>query len=138
MQKTVQAYGCFVDVGADNNGLVHISQLSDTFVKDVNDVVQVGQTITVRVLSLDGDKRLSLTMKSADAPERAPRSAPSGDRDSRSGGAGGRGDGQRAGQRRSAFQPKALYIDVNILPPLRRNCQVPLNRASVLQPISTS
>jgi uncharacterized protein len=62
----VVAFGAFVDVGVHQDGLVHVSQLSDRFVKDPNDVVRVGQRVTVRVLSADAArKRIALSMKSA-------------------------------------------------------------------------
>ncbi|MFT4552167.1 MAG: hypothetical protein ACI9S8_000792 [Chlamydiales bacterium] len=69
----VTAFGAFVDVGVHQDGLVHISQLSNTFVKDPNEVVQVGDKIKVQVLEVDlKRKRISLTAKmgkEAKAPE---------------------------------------------------------------------
>ena len=60
----VTAFGAFVDVGVHQDGLVHISQLSDQFVRDPHQVVQVGKRLQVRVLELDvGRKRISLTAK---------------------------------------------------------------------------
>lgn len=62
--RSVQTYGAFIDIGAASDGLAHISQLSAGFVKDPNDVVQVGQSVEARVLSVDaGTKRFSLTLK---------------------------------------------------------------------------
>ena len=62
----VAAFGAFVDIGVHQDGLVHISQLADRFVKDPNDVVKVGQQVQVRVLKLDlARRRISLTMKAA-------------------------------------------------------------------------
>ncbi|MDA3903334.1 MAG: Tex family protein [Desulfuromusa sp.] len=61
----VAAFGAFVDIGVHQDGLVHISQLADKFVKDPNDVVKVGQQVQVRVLEIDLQrKRISLTMRS--------------------------------------------------------------------------
>ena len=61
----VTAFGAFVDVGVHQDGLVHISELSDRFVKDPRDVVKAGDVVKVRVRSVDVDrKRIGLTMKS--------------------------------------------------------------------------
>jgi len=63
--RNVTDFGAFVDIGVKNDGLVHISQLSDRYVKHPLDVVSVGETVTVRVLSVDVKRgRVSLTMRS--------------------------------------------------------------------------
>ncbi|HEW79079.1 MAG TPA: RNA-binding transcriptional accessory protein [Phycisphaerales bacterium] len=60
----ITAFGVFVDVGVHQDGLVHISQLSDHFVKDPADVVKVHQKVKVRVLEIDiTRKRISMSMK---------------------------------------------------------------------------
>jgi uncharacterized protein len=60
----VTAFGAFVDVGVHQDGLVHISQLSDRFVKDPHEVVQVNQQVSVTVLNLDMKRnRISLSMR---------------------------------------------------------------------------
>ena len=60
----VTAFGAFVDVGVHQDGLVHISQLSNGFVKDPNKVVKVSQPVTVTVLDVDLERgRISLSMK---------------------------------------------------------------------------
>lgn len=57
-------FGCFVDVGIKENGLVHISELADKFVSDPNEVVSLHQHVEVKVLSIDlGRKRVALSMK---------------------------------------------------------------------------
>ena len=57
-------FGAFVDIGVHQDGLVHISQLADKFVKDPNDVVKLNQKVMVEVLEVDIDrKRIQLTMK---------------------------------------------------------------------------
>ncbi|GIP35077.1 Tex family protein [Paenibacillus sp. J2TS4] len=62
--RNVIDFGAFVDIGVKNDGLVHISQLSDRYVKHPMDVVSVGDTVTVWVLNVDANKgRISLTMK---------------------------------------------------------------------------
>ncbi len=66
----ITAFGAFVDIGVHQDGLVHISELSDQFVKDPNEVVKVHQQVKVRVMEVDaGRKRISLSMKSERKPE---------------------------------------------------------------------
>ncbi|MFC2090207.1 Tex family protein [Bacteroidota bacterium] len=61
-------FGAFVDVGVKQDGLVHISQLADRFVKDPNDVVKLNQKVKVKVLDVDERRnRISLTMKGAES-----------------------------------------------------------------------
>lgn len=68
--RTLQPYGAFVDVGAERDGLVHISELRDGFVEKVEDVVQQGEKVAVRVKEVDTDRgRLSLTMRSEQSIE---------------------------------------------------------------------
>jgi uncharacterized protein len=60
----ITAFGAFVDIGVHQDGLVHISQLADRFVKNPADVVKVGQRVTVTVLEVDVKRnRISLSMK---------------------------------------------------------------------------
>jgi uncharacterized protein len=63
----VANFGAFVDIGVHQDGLVHISQLADRFVKDPKEIVKVGQVVKVRVLEVDEKlKRISLSMRSPD------------------------------------------------------------------------
>ncbi|KAI8113284.1 hypothetical protein M9435_003288 [Picochlorum sp. BPE23] len=63
---SVTDFGAFVNIGCDIDGLLHISQISNEFVKNVADAVSVGQDISVRVLTVDHDrKKFSLTAKTA-------------------------------------------------------------------------
>lgn len=62
--RNVADFGAFVDIGVHQDGLVHISQLADRFVKNPMEVVSVGDIVTVRVLEIDpARKRISLTMR---------------------------------------------------------------------------
>ena len=71
----VTAFGAFVDIGVHQDGLVHVSQLSDHFVKDPHQVVKVQQRVKVTVLSVDLErKRISLSMKKE--PDKKPQSEP--------------------------------------------------------------
>ncbi|OZA31078.1 MAG: RNA-binding transcriptional accessory protein, partial [Hydrogenophilales bacterium 17-61-9] len=68
----VAAFGAFVDIGVHQDGLVHISALASTFVKDPHSVVKAGQIVKVKVLEVDAKrKRIALTMRLTDAPEPA-------------------------------------------------------------------
>ncbi len=69
----VAAFGAFVDVGVHQDGLVHISALADTFVKDPRTVVKPGDIVKVKVLEVDVPrKRISLTMRMSDPAEKRP------------------------------------------------------------------
>ncbi|MFR8518939.1 MAG: helix-hairpin-helix domain-containing protein, partial [Emergencia timonensis] len=62
--RNVVDFGAFVDIGVKQDGLVHISQLSNKYVKHPMDVVSVGDTVKVKILSIDHDKqKVALTMK---------------------------------------------------------------------------
>lgn len=62
--RNVVDFGAFVDIGVKNDGLVHVSQLSDKFVKNPMDVVSVGDTVKVRIIGIDKERgKVSLTMK---------------------------------------------------------------------------
>jgi protein Tex len=65
----VANFGAFVDIGVHQDGLVHISELSDTFVTDPRKVVAVGQVVQVRVVKVDAElKRIGLSMKKQFSP----------------------------------------------------------------------
>lgn len=98
----VAAFGAFVDIGVHQDGLVHVSQLADRFVKDAHDVVKAGDVVKVRVLDIDiARKRISLSMKK-DAGD-GPRPTPTGGRDTARGSASS-GAVRRAQRERPAEQ----------------------------------
>lgn len=75
----VTKFGAFVDVGVHQDGLVHVSELSNRFVKDPGEVVKVGQIVKAKVLNVDlKAKRIALSLKAlmAPAPDRGPRRPP--------------------------------------------------------------
>jgi uncharacterized protein len=80
----VAAFGAFIDVGVHQDGLAHISQLSDQFVKNPSDVVKVGQKVNATVLEVDFErKRISLSLKTnpeLGAQSRGPRDSSGGSR----------------------------------------------------------
>ena len=96
----VAAFGAFVDIGVHQDGLVHISALSNTFVKDPHTVVKAGQVVKVKVLEVDEKrKRIALTMRLSDSP------LPAGTRPEQR---GDRNDAKRLTQhQRNAPQPVA-------------------------------
>ena len=62
--RNVIDFGAFVDIGVHQDGLVHISQMSDRFIKHPLEAVSVGDVVDVRVISVDvAKKRISLSMK---------------------------------------------------------------------------
>jgi len=70
----ITSFGAFVDVGVHQDGLVHLSQLSDRFIKDPNEVVKVYQKVTVRVTEVDESRKriaLSMKMEGAKSPARS-------------------------------------------------------------------
>ncbi|OLB74022.1 MAG: RNA-binding transcriptional accessory protein [Actinobacteria bacterium 13_2_20CM_2_71_6] len=96
----VAAFGAFVDVGVHQDGLVHVSAMSQNFVKDPRDVVKPGDIVRVKVLDVDiPRKRISLTLRLEDSASPAPRGErPAPERrgsggGARRGGSGGRGAG---------------------------------------------
>lgn len=73
----VTKFGAFVDVGVHQDGLVHISELADRYIKEPSDVVKVGQIVKVHVLSADAkSKRIALSMKTQGGKKPAPAAKP--------------------------------------------------------------
>ena len=112
--SNVAAFGAFVDIGVHQDGLIHISALSDTFVKDPREVVKAGDIVKVRVLEVDLQrKRIALTRRLEEAPrpqrdERNSQSAgPGGPRNNGprgpGGGGGAPGGGYRGGRDSNRF-----------------------------------
>ncbi|XP_020958624.1 uncharacterized protein LOC107644406 [Arachis ipaensis] len=75
--KSIQPFGAFVDFGAFTDGLVHVSMLSDSFVKDVNSVVSVGQEVKVKLVEVNSEtQRISLSMRENSAPSKQRKDPP--------------------------------------------------------------
>lgn len=67
--RNVIDFGVFVDIGVHQDGLVHISQISENYIKHPSDVLKVGDVVKVKVLGIDkAKKKISLSMKTSDAP----------------------------------------------------------------------
>lgn len=60
---SITKFGAFVSLPDNQSGLIHISEISDGFVKDINEHLSVGQSVKVRICSIDQNKRISLSMK---------------------------------------------------------------------------
>ena len=77
---TITKFGAFVSVAPNKSGLVHISEIANTYVNDVNDYLTVGQEVKVKLISIDENGRINLSIKKAqEAPAAVPRhSVPSG------------------------------------------------------------
>lgn len=71
----ITKFGAFVALPDGKSGLVHISEIANTFVNDVHDYVQDGQTVKVKVIGIADDGKINLSIKKAEAPEasQAPR-----------------------------------------------------------------
>lgn len=66
-------FGAFVDLGEHKTGLVHISEISDSYIKDINDVLKVGDEVTVKVLNIGDDGKIALSIRKAvDKPAHKP------------------------------------------------------------------
>ncbi|HSK28501.1 MAG TPA: S1 RNA-binding domain-containing protein, partial [Candidatus Limnocylindria bacterium] len=71
----VAAFGAFIDIGVHQDGLVHVSQLANKFVKDPHEIVRAGQIVKVKVMEVDEKRqRISLTMRVDEPSNAAPRS----------------------------------------------------------------
>ena len=95
----VAAFGAFVDVGVHQDGLVHVSAMSDRFVSDPHEVVRSGQVVRVKVVDVDVERqRIGLSLRLNDE-QRGERGKPARDNRAASGG-GGRGGGQQRNNNR--------------------------------------
>ena len=107
----VTNFGAFVDIGVHQDGLVHISELSDQFIKDPSEVVAVGVVVTVKVLDVDvARRRISLTCKMGERQPQAGASAQQkgGSSQGRHGASGGqRSQDQHRGPRRDHDGPRS-------------------------------
>ncbi|OIQ98348.1 hypothetical protein GALL_196260 [mine drainage metagenome] len=104
----VTNFGAFVDIGVHQDGLVHISALSDSFVKDPHAVVKAGDVVRVKVLEVDlPRKRIALTMRMGDEAARpAPRGARNDRAEPKRDGRDGRDGGKPAGRPAAAKAPE--------------------------------
>ncbi len=115
----VAAFGAFVDIGVHQDGLVHVSQLADRFVKDAHEVAKVGDVVKVRVLEVDlKRKRIALSMRrdaEAGVAKRGDRPGPD-SRNARS----GSGNGRPAQSARGAQREPQGALGAALMDALRR------------------
>lgn len=105
--SNVAAFGAFVDIGVHQDGLVHISALSDTYVKDPREVVKAGDIVKVKVLEVDvARKRIALSRRMGDEPGQAASRPSGGERDARRD--GHKGNDRNRSQASRQPQPQAM------------------------------
>ncbi|MGW0561405.1 Tex family protein [Streptomyces sp. NPDC003016] len=132
----VAAFGAFVDVGVHQDGLVHVSALSKTFVKDPRDVVKPGDVVKVKVLEVDiARKRIALTLRLDDdaAAPRAGGGRGEGGRDE-GGGRRERGSGGRPPQQRQGRPQRGGGGKGQVPPPANSAMADALRRAGLTDP----
>lgn len=93
--SNVTSFGAFVDIGLKNDGMIHISEISDRYVRDARELLSIGQPVRVRILDPNG-QRVSLSLKGIGGPEGGRRGGGGGGA-RRSGGQGGGGRRERGG-----------------------------------------
>ncbi|XP_004513015.1 polyprotein of EF-Ts, chloroplastic isoform X2 [Cicer arietinum] len=105
--RSIQPFGAFVDFGAFTDGLVHISMLSDSYVKDVSSVVSVGQEVKVKLIEVNAEtQRISLSMREntdtgkqrKDGPINAEKASP------------GRRDSSKSGPKRDGMKKNTKFV----------------------------
>jgi S1 RNA binding domain protein len=108
-------FGAFVELPEGSTGLVHISEVADNYVKDINDHLKVGDMVTVKVINVEKDGKIGLSIKKAiDRPERPERSErparhDRGDREHRGGDRGGYSQRPRHGKSNDNRAPKENF-----------------------------
>lgn len=74
------AFGAFVSLPDGKSGMVHISEVSTSFVKDINEFLKVGQDVKVKVVGISDEGKISLSIRKAEAAEQQPRQKDKGER----------------------------------------------------------
>ena len=68
----ITRFGAFVSLAPNKSGLVHISEVANTYVNDISEHLQVGQEVKVKILSIDDNERINLSIKKAEPPQSRP------------------------------------------------------------------
>ncbi len=69
----ITKFGCFVSFDNDKSGMVHISEVSSTFVNDINEAVKIGDEVRVKLIKIDENGRISLSIKKAEPRKPRPK-----------------------------------------------------------------
>lgn len=102
-------FGAFVELPEGSTGLVHISEVADNYVKDINDHLKVGDQVEVKVINVEKDGKIGLSIKKAvDRPER-PARPDRPERSHRGGGGDSRGQRPRQGRTNDNRAPKENF-----------------------------
>lgn len=113
----IKSFGAFVALPEGKNGLVHISEVSNSFVEDINTVLKEGETVKVKVMSIAEDGKIALSIKRLLPREPRPEQRGNGDRGNYRGNGGQRPNGQRRAPRNEAprvWQPKKVETPENM------------------------
>jgi Predicted RNA binding protein (contains ribosomal protein S1 domain) len=102
----ITKFGAFVELDKDTTGMVHISEVANTFVNEIKDHIQEGETVKVKVLSMGEDGKISLSIKKA---QPAPARRPMGDRPMNRGGQGRQGGRPQQRNDRGSFQRRSSF-----------------------------
>ncbi|CAA6672880.1 unnamed protein product [Spirodela intermedia] len=114
--RSIQPFGAFVDFGAFTDGLVHVSNLSSGFVKDVGSFVSVGQEVKVKILEANMETgRISLTMRDGDETNRSSQRAEASDNFNSDKPRTPRKNGSRPNQKRDGNQKTSKFVKGQVL-----------------------
>ncbi|XP_077218945.1 polyprotein of EF-Ts, chloroplastic-like isoform X2 [Tasmannia lanceolata] len=115
--RSIQPFGAFVDFGAFTDGLVHVSRMSDSFVKDVNDIVSVGQEVKVTLVEANIETgRISLTMRESSDTSMFKDAPPNGDKPRPA-----RKNAPKPNQKRDEIQKSSKFVKGQVLDGIVKN-----------------
>ncbi|GAA0368562.1 S1 domain-containing RNA-binding protein [Alkalibacterium iburiense] len=117
-------FGAFIDLGDNKTGLVHISEVSDSYVENINEELEVGQKVTVKVLSIANDGKIGLSIRKAqEKPAEETSKKPTPNRERRSHSPSNRGQQQNKKQDFDSLMSSFLKDSEDRLTSLKRNTE---------------
>lgn len=118
-------FGAFVELPGGSTGLVHISEVADNYVKDINDHLTVGDEVEVKVLNVESDGKIGLSIRKAkDQPQQSQsRPRPNRGNDQRGGGRGGNASGPPRGENFEQKMARFLKDSEDRLTSLKRHTE---------------